>query len=297
MNISDILAQHYPNQVSQEDLVKAAQADWLVKAAAEQGLDLSGASNEQLEALYNDVFGKTAEGKDDDEDEEKKKVEEAKQEHEEKKASAQLLMEADAFGRMQARAYVDELNKIASVSTAAHSAKNAIMAAAEKVQNAGKRGVQLLGGGNEKIQGALNAAKKLESKATSSNQREFASKLVDKYEKLNKTEKHKVWGARGAAGLTAAGAVGLGAKAIHDHGAESSKHSSFEEVSAMVALEKAAAAGWDVEDCATRIASVIAQGGAQEQSKVAFVADFAQAVDMRALELLELGGYQVNWNY
>ena len=57
----------------------------------------------------------------------------------------------------------------------------------------------------------------------------------------------------------------------------------------------AAAAGFDLDEAADRVSALLTLG-VNESTKIAAAEDFAGAVGIRALELLEGAGYPVEWN-
>lgn len=87
-----------------DDLEKTAQYHLLQKLAEEEGMDLSGLSDEELEGLYNEVSGGEGEGEYEGE---------AEQEYLQKEAQAKFE-EADFLGRVMAHSYTQELEKIAA---------------------------------------------------------------------------------------------------------------------------------------------------------------------------------------
>jgi hypothetical protein len=95
--------------------------------------------------------------------------------------------------------------------------------------------------------------------------------------------------ARGGAAL----AVGAGAGALAN-GGKKKESSALDELAAEAAVVKAAQAGFNLDEAAGRITAVLTLG-VDESEKIAFVQDFESAVDVRALELLEVAGYPVNW--
>ena len=68
---------------------------------------------------------------------------------------------------------------------------------------------------------------------------------------------------------------------------KASPTSALTQVSAALAVEKAAAAGFDRDEASKRIAAVLTLGFNEANTKVAAAAEFPQAKEIRALELLE----------
>ena len=114
---------------------------------------------------------------------------------------------------------------------------------------------------------------------------------------------------KGAAGEAAGGAAILGGAGYGAHRLirgmkkdeeEESKESSvrFDNAAAELAVEKAAEAGWDPNEAIERLNSLFAlgyEGDPAESAKVAYARTGDQALTMRAMELLELAGYPINW--
>lgn len=93
----------------------------------------------------------------------------------------------------------------------------------------------------------------------------------------------------------AAGAVGLGAAALS--GGKDKKSSAYylDKWAAELAFEKAAEAGWDADEAAAILNSLLTLGPT-ESEKVAAADDLGEALEYRSLELLEEAGYPVNWD-
>jgi hypothetical protein len=109
-----------------------------------------------------------------------------------------------------------------------------------------------------------------------------------------KEEASKVRKARLGAAGGAALAAGGGAAAYKS--VEASAFSALDELAGELAIEKAAEAGFDDNEAASRIFSVLTLGLSEEDSvKVASAQDLDEAVDVRSLELLEAAGYPVNY--
>jgi hypothetical protein len=74
------------------------------------------------------------------------------------------------------------------------------------------------------------------------------------------------------------------------------KASALDELAVTAALEKAAAAGFDMEEATDRIAAVATLGLADSEKVASAPAgDLDAAVDIRSLEYLEAAGYPVEW--
>lgn len=132
MGINQDLARLYATSPDDAELQKQAEAELFCKIAAQNGIDFNALNDDQVNHLWNETMGKTAEeggnpfakkdeeGKDKDEakkDEEKKdeeKKEAAQREHNIKLAEAREDARADELGRKMAHAFADEADKIAS---------------------------------------------------------------------------------------------------------------------------------------------------------------------------------------
>lgn len=256
-----------------EDLEKAASLELFAKLAANNGIDISTLSNDQISTLWSDTFGtplvskeagamppqfmqhmkgkeegKEHEGKDKKhEGKKEEKHEEKEKEEHEKKAAAEFaalqterskLAEADRAGRVMAHAMVQELNSI----------NDAIAKEAT----------------------AKTAAPVVETTATST---KIAEYVAQKGRELSKV-----------AAPAAAPAQGLRKEA-----------SSIERLAVDRALEIGAAAGFSTEEVGQKLAAYLTPGIA-ESTKMASAVDVKQAVELRALEFLEGAGYSVTWN-
>lgn len=268
------------------------------KEAEVAGYDLEKMSQQQIRALY-DQFLKLAEEAGDkehkeDDDEEKKRKAEA--ELEEKKASAEKRAEADEMGRIMARSYVDELQKIA----AGGGAVDAVKGYANKALDAGKGALNKYvsvakGEGVDKAKSlADKAQKRLESAArkgaTGDVQRSVRQGVADKTRRAVHMERGKQVAALAAPVAAAAGGAALAAR--------NKESSALDELAMEEAVVKAASAGFDLDQAAERVAAV-ATLGLGESEKIASQAlqlSNEQAIDIRALEFLEAAGYPVTWN-
>lgn len=310
--MNEFLAQYYgtgseSSQVANEDTEKQAQLQLFVKMAAENNVDLSSLTDEQAVQLFATFQKVASEDSSKDEGDKSEKVEKAKEEHEEKKAAAEKLSEADFLGRVMAHSYVDELKKIAAAQEGS-AATESETPADEKIATDFKRMVKAMDHQRPKdhvrhakdaISGAAGRAKELFS----------GSKLKEHKDKLKgmgghehmtsgaaqkdkvKSEAKKVMGARVGAGAAAGAAAAGGAAAF----GKKKESSALDELAGELAVEKAAAANFDVDEAASRIAAVLILGPSDETSKIASAPDLDGALEVRSLELLELAGYPVTW--
>ena len=138
MGINQDLARLYAQSPDDAELQKQAEAELFCKIAAQNGIDFNALTDDQVNHLWNETMGKTAEegnpfakkdekeeGKDEEKKEEAKKDEEKKEaaarEHAVKLAEAREDARADELGRKMAHAFADEADKIASVQKGAQS--------------------------------------------------------------------------------------------------------------------------------------------------------------------------------
>lgn len=306
--MNEFLAAYYGNgatssQGVSEEVEKQAQIQLFAKIASEHQIDLTQLSDQEVVNLWNN-FQKVAEEDKGEDKDKKEKTEKAKEEHEEKKAAAEKIAEADFLGRVMAHSYVDELKKIAAANGSEDVDVSAIKAAASGFSKIREGAGQLAGRGKELLSGSKAKALKGQaetaiSRAGDAKERgsakmhqawtEFAAKKAP----AAKEEAKKVRNARIGAG--AAGAAAGGGAAAAAFGGKKKESSALDELAAEAAVVKAAEANFDLDEAAERVAAVLTLGPSDENSKVASAADLQGAIDVRALELLELAGYPVTW--
>lgn len=112
-------------------------------------------------------------------------------------------------------------------------------------------------------------------------------------------------GKAGLAGVGAAAALGAGAYGAHkllkgkkEPEAEKAASVQFDVTAGEMAVQKAAAAGWDADEAVARIDALFtlgAEGEPEQSEKVATAQSAEQAMEFRACELLELAGYPIKW--
>jgi len=258
-----------------EETEKLAAAEFLVKLAAEEGVDLDNLSDDEIGELLAEVE-KTASGEPEPEPE--PEVDDEAQEK---------LAEADFLGRAMAHAYVNELSEIE---------KGA--GVGEKVVGALRRGAKRAGEwtGVTPLREAHQAVRKgaKEKERLAQGIRTLAAKGDKGTQAMRSLGKEyrgaakdaKTWkGLRGAyakqvgkrVGLPAAGLVGVGAgaKALtggkKDEAEKRQYNEEFEALAQQRAYEMLADAGYDVEK--------VAEAG------------MVEAIDQRALEMLDEAGY------
>lgn len=262
--------------IAGEDLEKQAAAEFLVKMAADEGVDLDTLSDEDVSGLLAEIEGdmdkQAAEG-----DPEINPEEEAQEK----------LAEADFLGRAMAHAYVSELSEIEKE--------------AGKVGDAVGKGVGYIGKKLEQLGGA--AAKR--SKTVSGNIGEAGQKAY-KGQVMKRLRQARGSGMRGrtadrmrvaarkegvfegtkamsrrqkligggiaGTGAAAVGGLGYGASKALGGSEKKSFNEDFESAAQERAYEMLAEAGYDVEKVA----------GAD--------------IETAALQMLEQAGYEVNWS-
>lgn len=312
--------------VSEQEKAAAAQdqVELFSKLAAVNGIDLEQLNEQQIAYLWDATFSKTAseeekkdekekdsEGepppfaKKDDGDADDKK-EEAKKEHEEKKEAMAKMAEADFLGRVMAHSMVAELRKIAEVAETApegeqekdagavDKAKSLAHGAGEFLKRQGKNAV-------EDAKNTVKAHKMHKAFGETEKLTRQAGSGADLTRMEKATDAAKAWRNRSAgrtalrAGGAAAAAGGGVAAAKAGKGDKEKKGSAFEELAGEKAIEKAAEAGWNVEQAVERVSSVMTLELLGESEKVASIQDTDVAIEVRALEYLEAAGYPVTW--
>jgi hypothetical protein len=276
--------QKVASAVQEEQLEKQAQAELFAKLAGDNGIDLSQLSDEQIGGLWAETFGQKLAADDEDKSKEESK-EEAKKDDEEKKAAAaaelsaiqeeqQKLAFADQAGRVMAHAMVQELNSInESIAKEAGRGEQAAQAAKNLGQFAKFKGKQVGEAVKAKGEQGVQAAKNIG---------QYGAHVAKEHPKA-------------MAGLAAGAGVAAGAGATHAMH-KKKESSALDELAVMAALEKAAAAGFDIEEATDRIAAVATLGlGESEKIASAPAGDLNAAVDIRSLEYLEAAGYPVEW--
>jgi hypothetical protein len=264
--------------ISGDDLEKQAAAEFLVKLAEDEGVNLDDLSDDEVAGLLSEIegdMGKQASAPETDEAQEK-------------------LAEADFLGRAMAHAYVNELHEIEKDAAKAsgsvlrevgRQAKGALSKAKEwagigQIQRglAGRGKGGELGAAAEKLRGRLAKGSKSGMLSEGMKKRYGAAagaKAKAGKKAMSEGTRELVRGAGklGKRVVLPAAAVGTGAALL-------SKKSHDEEFEA-IAYERAN--------------ELLAEAGYVDQEKVA-EAEIAQVLDTRALEILEENGYPVNWS-
>ena len=295
-----------------EEQEKIAQAELFAKLAADNGIDLNQLGDEQIAELWDGTFGKTA---GDDKDEDDKKGRRASEDDDEddksKKAAAEFyavkeahdkVAEADYLGRVMAHSFTNEMGEINGMGKTAKKAPAATSGFLDKAKEYGGSYMRAMKGEGQAASKPgydyANAAQRATHKRPP-NERELAvmgirnkgefDQSVSEARKKHYGEVAKTWGARGG---TAAGLVGAGAGI---HSATRSKESSaLDSEAAEYAFQKAAEAGWDVNEASERLTAVLTLGPL-ESEKIASASTYGEALEVRSLELLAQAGYPVQW--
>jgi hypothetical protein len=308
--MNTFLAQAYGTAQPQPtaDAEKVAQAELFAKLAADNNIDLSALQDDQVVELWNSVFAKTAgESAEEKKEEKEEKHEEKEEKHEEKHEEKEAAADAAAFaewlqtkeaqaqweqtdfaGRQMAHAYVDELKKMAAAGELNFTAPAAAPEAPEgEVKEAKGMPPMLAKALGKASKGVETVGKKITEHAPEK-AKDVLRKHVGSKETLEKVHKGVGGAALGAGAAAAAG----GAAYAHSR---SKKASALTEASAMLAIEKAAAAEFDRDEAIERVSAVLTLGFNEDNTKVAAAFEFPQAKEIRALELLEAAGYPVTW--
>jgi len=256
--------------INGDDLEKQAAAEFLVKLAEQEGVDLDTLSDDEVGALLSEIEGGMG-----------------KQASETETDGAQeKLAEADFLGRAMAHAYVNELNEIekeaAGVKELATKGYRALGRAGRTAGEwtgasdviSGARGKLLArkirGEGAKKMKGSMSSGRAQELFRTS---RELGGEASQALSQGAKRLAKRV-GAPAAAGATLYGA-GTGTELSWPHrlasGEKKSFNVEFEDMARERAYEMLAEAGYAIEKVAQ------------------------QDVDTLALQMLEQSGYPVQW--
>ncbi len=304
--MNDWLAQMYNTNGAGEEQEKQAQTDLFCKLAADNNIDLSQMSEEEVGALYSQVFSKEAEAEE-DEDEKKKKDEEDDDEGEktsavehwmQKRAYQEKVAEADTMGRVMAHAFTQELALIKEAAKAGPGTSYSEKGGEKAWKAQAKKKV---------VEDADRASKartaKWDAKPSAAGSGASGGKSMSaagsKLERLKGFAKGTSKGQRIAAGV-GAGALAAGGgyaayKALSGKKKAASAQMEFEDEACLQACKTASAAGYDLDEAIERVDSV-QNLGLEETEKVAMVQDFGDAVHVRGLEYLEAAGYPVDWS-
>jgi hypothetical protein len=269
--MDDFLAELYGTQETigaGEDLEKQAAAEFLVKMAQEEGVDLDQLSDEEVGSLLLEVEKQAADGN---------LVADDKTEAQEK------LAEADFLGRAMAHAYVNELSEIEKQAGGAGALFSHLKGVAKKegMGSAAKEGVRSQGQALRSMGRALKSV--ITGKAPTRGAARGKKLGLTITRKPGESTRRTALRALGqsasvasptlAAGGALAGGAGYGGyKALGGESEKKSYNQAIEEAASERAIQMLAEAGYDVEKVAE--------------------AD----VETRALQILEASGYPVNWS-
>lgn len=280
MAMDQWLAKIYGTDGAADDLEKTAQSHLLQKLAEEQGIDLSGLSEDQIQELATETFGTESIAEDTD------MVDQAAVEQQMAKEAQAKFEEADFLGRVMAHSYTQELEKIAGARELAGRAAGAIERGGRSVSDRlGRAGAA--------------AGKKIGEGAKS-----LAGSRVGKAVGHGVSSAHKALG-RGASaagghlskhrGKYTAGA-GAAAAGYGAHKAMHKEASAFEKL----AMEHAQALLGNAEQVAQQNPALHQaiqaqmQGQQVQPQQVEQGQQFRQALDERALEILAENGYDTD---
>jgi len=282
--MNEWLAQYFGTASVSDETEKQASAELFIKLASENGIDLKAMSDAEVQELYESTMGKTAE--DDRDDDKKKKVEEAAKEHEEKKESAAKFAEAELMGQIMAHSFEAERERIKEAAGEGAKLRRGFEQAKGHVAEFGAR---VSGSKVREAKGALSNLKNREHHIPG------GAKLETSMGAHVKKLKSEALRARLKAGGGAAAALAAGEGTRRAVTGSEKKSSALDELAAEYAVTKVASAGWDADEAAQRIVSVLTLGVSDENSKVAFTQTLDEAVEVRSLELAEAAGYPVTW--
>jgi hypothetical protein len=254
----------------EEDLEKQAAAEFLIKIAEAEGVDLDTLSDEEVGQLLVEVEKAAAEGGIEPEPEGEEEAQEK-------------LAEADFLGRAMAHAYVNELAEIEK------QAKSPIPALVRTItETAKKKGARAAAGelGRSQVQALRSAGRAIKSlvtgKAPTKLPKGARGLTVGRRpgESVRRTALRGLGQAAQIAAPTAAGGAALAGGGVAAARALKGKEKKswdeqFEDAAQERAIEMLAEAGYDVEKVAE--------------------AEIEEAVDTRALQMLEEAGYPVEW--
>ena len=314
--MNEWLAQYFgtgPQTQPSEDQIKQAQVEFFVEMAKESGVDLGKMNDQEIDALFADTMSKLAEEEGKEDEEKKQKLEAAKREHEEKKEGeakiASMLEEGTLMGQIIAHSFSAELDKVAASKQAAgfmseRHIENRAEAAAHKAEGAeaAQLGASAHGGPAEhnfRIHDANLSDRRTRMRKLRAAASEHYGKARGAVSGAAKAtgaaiKAHPYRTAGGAAGAAALLTGGAALAAHHHH--HKKEASALDELAAEAAVSKVASAGWDANEAAERMFSVLTLDmAAEENSKVAAADGIDQAIEIRALELAEAAGYPVNW--
>lgn len=264
--------------ISGDDLEKQAAAEFLVKLAEDEGVNLDDLSDDEVAGLLQEIEGdmgkQASAGEPEDEAQEK-------------------LAEADFLGRAMAHAYVNELHEIE---------KQAAKPSASVLKEVGRQGKGAL----NRLREWAGVGKVQRGLASRGRAAEGSRKASDTLSRLNRSAKAGMEDtpirqkARAISKRTAKAADKMKAKGTRDIVSGAGKLGKRVVLPAAVvgtgaSLLSKKSADAEFEDIALERANeMLAEAGYVDQEKVAET-ELSQVLDTRALEILEENGYPVNW--
>lgn len=279
------------NQVTEtEDQEKLAAAELLVKLAEDEGVDLDQFNDEEIAEMVNEIYGASAEGG------EEKIAEDESQEK---------LAEADFLGRVMAHAYAQEMReiekqaadevqgpKIGKLRLLKRRAESALAPAAKRVGE--WTGASAIHAGHKTSREAAQEAAKIKGMAVPASAKDATEKALQELAHKGAAGKKQLM-----AGLKRMG-VRVGAPLAAVGGTAALVHHLRKEKKGSADLDKLA------EDHAMRM--LLEQGWIDEQGNLLHDPQQVkeaeaeveltpeQAVEIRALQMLEENGFPVTWN-
>lgn len=304
--MNDWLAQMYGTTGAGEETQKLANVDLFCKLAADNNIDLSQLSQDEIGNLYAQVFPEEAmklaeeEEKKDEEEEEKKKKELAAEHVEEKKAFQEKFAEADLMGRVMAHSFNQELALIKEAVEAQTPPKGWKPQSAEELAK-GRAARQKKMKNPHAGWASDKRTPTYHTPGTAIDKSHMGT--VDKGKSLLRRAGKAIsglpTGAKAgliAGGAAAAGLAGAGIhKALSGEKKKAAAAQAFEELAAHQAIKIASAAGYDDDEAYTRVNAVYVLGLDESEKTAAFM-DADDAIHVRGLEYLEAAGYPVDWS-
>ena len=253
-------------QGDEEDLEKNAAAEFLIKIAEAEGIDLNECSDEEIGELYTIIEGE-------------KTAAEAETETDPDEEAQTKLAEADFLGRAMAHAYVNELDEIEKTASSAQKALFSTLKGVAKEHGTGaavKKGLQSQGGAMKSLGRAIKSA--ISGKAPSAAKKGLAISAKPG-ESMRRTalraagQAARVGAPTLAGGAALTGGTALAAKKLLSKDKEKkSFNEQFEDAAAERANAFLAEQGIDTEKVAE--------------------AQLEEALDERAVEMLQEAGYE-----
>lgn len=289
-----------------EEVEKTAQLEMFAKLAADENIDLSQMSDDQVAYLFNETFKTAAAQPQPQETTPDEKLAAAQAEFAAKQEWAEKVAEFDYLGRVAAHSYVQESMKIAeAMEKDAASVSETIAKGHAKTHGSWTKAPSFLDkvksiATGERGRNALKEMTWLKEKGEAATKslpkkdRELGAALMKQYKGHLHKEVAKGFAPHAAVG---AAAVGGAAKGIHHavkKDEKESRASALDSVALETAVKMASEQGWNTDEVVSRLEAVVTLG-LGESEKTASAPDFETAVITRGLEYLEAAGYPVTW--